>query len=74
MNEHVNPRGKIVNKVDLASIFGVSLPTIDQWLRSGCPFDQRGGLGREWQFAAGDVLRWRCERAAAISRRKSAWS
>ena len=56
--------GKVVNKADLANIFGVSLPTVDQWVRAGCPVEKRGGLGKEWQFACGDVLRWRCERAS----------
>lgn len=58
-------RGQKVSRRDLAAVFGVSLPTIDTWVRQGCPFDQRGGRGKEWTFDTADVARWREERAAA---------
>jgi phage terminase Nu1 subunit (DNA packaging protein) len=53
-----------VNRAELAEVFGVSLPTVDAWIRAGCPFDQRGTSGKPWIFDTADVLRWREERAA----------
>jgi phage terminase Nu1 subunit (DNA packaging protein) len=58
-------RGQKVSRRDLAAIFGVSLPTIDAWVRAGCPYDQKGGRGKEWTFDTADVARWREDRAAA---------
>jgi phage terminase Nu1 subunit (DNA packaging protein) len=52
-------RGQKVNRKQLADIFGVSLPTVDAWVKSGCPYDQKGDRGREWIFDTADVMRWR---------------
>lgn len=57
-------RGQKVNRGQLADVFGMSLPTVDAWLRAGCPFDQRGASGKEWIFDTADVARWREQRAA----------
>lgn len=57
-------RGNKVNRTELAATFGVSLPTVDQWVRDGCPFDQRGaGKGKPWVFDTADVAAWREARA-----------
>lgn len=57
-------RGNKVNRTELAATFGVSLPTVDQWVRDGCPFDQRGaGRGKPWVFDTADVAAWREARA-----------
>lgn len=58
-------RGKKVNRRELAAVFGISLPTVDAWVRAGCPYDQRAAAGREWIFDTADVARWREELAAA---------
>ena len=50
--------GRIVNRADLASLCGVSLPTIDAWLRKGCPIVERGSKGREAKFDSAAVIRW----------------
>jgi phage terminase Nu1 subunit (DNA packaging protein) len=52
-------QGQKVNRKQLADVFGISLPTVDAWVRSGCPFDQKGDRGREWVFDTADVMRWR---------------
>jgi phage terminase Nu1 subunit (DNA packaging protein) len=57
-------KGQKVNRKQLADVFGVSLPTIDAWLRAGCPFEQKGAAGKEWIFDTADVSRWREQRAA----------
>lgn len=56
--------GQKVNRKQLADVFGISLPTVTAWISAGCPFDQRGGTGREWVFDTADVMRWREQRAA----------
>ena len=52
-------RGRDVNRTELAEINGVSLPTIESWVRRGCPVVQRGGRGRAWQFNTAEVRNWR---------------
>lgn len=56
--------GKQVNRSDLADTFGVSLPTVDDWVRNGCPWVQRGGRGVEWVFDTAAVARWLRDKAA----------
>lgn len=52
-------RGQKVNRTQLGAVFGKSLPTIDQWVRDGCPYDQKGsGKGRPWIFDTADVAAW----------------
>ncbi|WP_417702281.1 terminase small subunit [Pseudophaeobacter sp.] len=52
-------RGREVNRTELAEINGVSLPTIESWVRRDCPVVQRGGRGRAWTFNTADVRNWR---------------
>ena len=52
-------RGREVNRAELAEINGVSLPTIDEWVRRGSPVVQRGGRGRAWIFNTAEVRSWR---------------
>jgi phage terminase Nu1 subunit (DNA packaging protein) len=61
-------KGQEVNRADLADINGVSLPTVDEWVRRGCPVVQRGGRGRAWKFNTAEVRSWRDDdiRAQAI--------
>lgn len=54
-------RGEIVSRVHLASIMGCSLPTVDHWVRAGCPVEKRGGRGVPWQFNTAKVREWREE-------------
>jgi len=58
-------QGQKVNRKQLADVFGISLPTVDAWVRAGCPYDQKGERGKEWIFDTADVMRWREERARA---------
>lgn len=58
-------KGNKVNRAGLAGVFGVSLPTVDSWVRSGCPYDQKGlGKGLAWVFDTADVSLWRQSVAA----------
>lgn len=56
--------GQRVNRVVVADIFGVSLPTVDAWVRAGCPVIQRGRRGVEWIFSTAEVSQWLNTRAA----------
>lgn len=52
---------KIVNRTGLTKSFGVSLSTVDRWIMRGCPYKQKGGKGKEWQFKLSDVILWHKE-------------
>ena len=53
------------NRAELAALLGRSLPTVDSWVRQGCPVVERGGRGRQWRFNVSDVMQWRIKRAVA---------
>jgi phage terminase Nu1 subunit (DNA packaging protein) len=53
-----NSKGVAVTRQCLADTFGVPLTTVDGWTRRGCPAQQRGSRGVEWQFNTADVHRW----------------
>lgn len=55
--------GRKVNRTQLAEVFGVSMPTVDGWVRAGCPVLQRGSRGVEWAFDTAAVAKWREDRA-----------
>lgn len=61
------PKGSEVNKAGLAEVFGVSLPTVNSWVRRGCPVLQRGSKARQWLFNTADVAQWREDEAAAAA-------
>lgn len=56
--------GKLVNRAELSELCGVSVVTIDNWVRDGAPFVRRPvrkGVG-QWEFNAGAVFQWRLDR------------
>lgn len=52
----------IVNRQELSQAMGISLPTVDRWIRDGCPVKQRGTKGVAWEFMLPDVVAWWGER------------
>lgn len=48
----------IVNRAELSQAMGVSLPTVDRWVRDGMPVKQRGTKGVPWEFVLADVVSW----------------
>jgi len=57
--------GRKVNRSELSGIFGVSLPTVDLWVRQGCPGIKSGaGKGGGWEFDTAEVSQWLQKRAA----------
>lgn len=54
-------RGQILNRTEMADHLGIAMPTLDDWVRRGCPVVERGGRGRQWKFNSADVRSWRDE-------------
>lgn len=57
--EKLKTRGVIMNRAELASLYEVSLPTVDTWVRKGCPVVERGSKGNPWKFSSADIFDWR---------------
>lgn len=55
----------IVNRGQLAEVFGVSPPTVDGWVRTGCPIEKRGQRGVQAEFDTAKVGKWLRDRAVA---------
>lgn len=55
-------KGKSVNRTELANLFGVSLPTVDGWVRNGIPNNRPLG-SRSVIFNTADVANWLRDRA-----------
>lgn len=49
----------LVNKQELADLFDVSVPTVDTWIKDGCPVEREGSAGRAYQFDVEKVTEWR---------------
>ena len=45
-------------KAECAEFFEIALPTLENWVRRGCPFVQRGGRGVPWVFDLLAVAKW----------------
>lgn len=58
-------KGQIATRAGLAEVFGVALPTVDGWVRNGCPYITKGGRGKQWEFDTADVAGWLRDRAVA---------
>lgn len=52
-------RGQTLNRTEMADHLGIAMPTLDDWVRRGCPVVSRGGRGRAWQYNTADVREWR---------------
>ena len=48
----------IVNRTKLAEIFGVSLTSVDNWIRRDCPYIQKAEQGKPWKFETKEVSDW----------------
>lgn len=53
----------IVNRTQLAEVFGVSMPTVDAWTRAGCPIEKRGARGVQAEYDTAKVAEWRRQQA-----------
>ena len=52
-------KGKIVNRTEIAAIYGHALTTIDGWVTAGCPVESGGGRGKPKLFNTAKVAAWR---------------
>lgn len=48
-----------VTRARLAEVWKVSLPTIDDWVRRGCPIHKEGDKGKACEFSLIAVKKWR---------------
>ena len=55
-------KGRNLGKHEIAEFFGVTEPTVDQWVRRGCPVVERGAKGRAWKINTAAVSDWLRER------------
>lgn len=55
------PQIRLADKAGVAEFFGVSLPTIDKWLRDGMPYLQRGAPRVPWRIDLHAAAKWRYE-------------
>lgn len=55
----------VLSKERLAEAFGVSLPTIANWQRSGLPVQTEGDNGRAYEFLLSECYAWNEARKAA---------
>ncbi len=46
------------NKSQVAEFFDVSLPTVEAWIRKGCPVAERGARGISWVMDLRAVAQW----------------
>jgi terminase small subunit / prophage DNA-packing protein len=58
VNAAAVPDRRKANKAEVAEWFGVSVPTVDAWIRRGCPHLQRGNRGLSWIFDIKAVAEW----------------
>lgn len=56
-------KGQSCNRGELAGFFGITPPTVDAWVRSGCPQVSKGSRGVAATFNTADVAKWRTDKA-----------
>ncbi|MCF6777640.1 terminase small subunit [Thiotrichales bacterium 19X7-9] len=54
-------KGKVVTRQQASDIFGIYVTTIDDWVRRGCPYLEKGGRGRAWSFNTANLFKWRLQ-------------
>lgn len=48
----------ILNRKQVAEVFGCSLPTVDVWVKEGMPAKAQGSKGTAWEFDSVSVHEW----------------
>lgn len=56
------PASRRLSKAQTAQFFDVSLPTVEGWIRRGCPVIERGDRGRRWTIDPLAVVEWQSSR------------
>lgn len=60
----------LLNRAQLAAIFGVSENTIDKWRKKGMPCETEGGNGVAYEFMYSDCLQWYNDEQERIQRER----
>jgi len=58
---------KIVNKREMASILGISEPTLSVWQREGMPYVKNSGQGASNHYRTAEVIKWMIARETKSS-------
>jgi terminase small subunit / prophage DNA-packing protein len=64
--------GKIVNRQELAEMFGYSLPTISAWTADGMPVETAGSRGKQFEYDTEKCLKWLLTREREERKRNTA--
>ena len=54
---------QIIGKDTLASLMGVTITSVERWIRDGMPVEQRGDQYKDWIFNLNLVKQWKADRA-----------
>lgn len=73
------PMRIVVNRRELAEIFGISCPTVNSLMSAGCPVERKGGRGRAFLFDVPAIIAWRAQEIRAgrikpLSPCRSGWT
>lgn len=58
----------MVNKAGLARVAGVTLKTVDDWIRRGLPALSKGAHGKSWRIDTAAAIDWLCQFRAGATR------
>lgn len=71
MDDNTNNE-RLLSRKELASFLKVSLPTVTQYVKDGCPIISKSrkvtGKGSRYCFEQGEVMRWLRNRTRALRR------
>lgn len=55
----ISPKGKTLNRAEMAGFFGVAKTSIDEWIRRGCPVQKKANTkGKRVEFNSAEVFKW----------------
>lgn len=65
-------KGQVVNKAGLGRVVGVTLKTVDDWVRRGIPVLSRGTNGQQWRIDTAAAIEWIVAQRVALARSQGA--
>lgn len=61
-------KGQVVNKAGLGRVAGVTLKTVDDWVRRGLPVLTKGTNGQQWRIDTAAAIEWIVSQRVALAR------
>lgn len=61
-------KGQVVNKAGLGRVAGVTLKTVDDWVRRGLPVLTKGTNGQQWRIDTAAAIDWIVSQRVALAR------